>query len=298
MKKYTIFILLVILGSHANGFAEVNPEEALSAHNAVRSTVNNGGYAGQPTPNPSLPLMMWDQTLADEARAYAEQCIWAHSSDRINVGENLYATTNLNGNITAAVDSWASEHQYYMFQSDTCTPGEQCGHYTQLVWFDSILVGCGEAICDSLQYPNGGDVFGSRPALNVVCRYATAGNLYGNPPYQIDGGNRADVPIFDSNSLALNVPYTLLWYPDNLVIPYSLKLSLVDGLPVRLKLDSILPENYGDMAHIPVVDVNTLRLYLPLVEFMINGAISQHSLVLEYVPGTASPLLFELVNAQ
>ncbi len=297
MAKRLFIILVVIFGFHAGVFAEVDPDEALEAHNDVRAAVNQGGYPGQPTPNPALPMMMWDQTLADGAKAYAEQCLWAHSDERINVGENLYATNSLTRTITDAAENWASEYQNYIFQTGACM-AEPCGHYTQMVWFDSILVGCGEAVCDPLKYPNGTSLFNSAQALNVVCWYAVTGNLTGEFPYNTDGGNPANTPDYDHDTRTLTMPYTLLWNPNNLVIPYALELSLVNGVPIRFKLDSASRVDYDAMNHVPVLDVNSTRLTLPLVDFSINGVTSRHSLVLKYVPGSANPVLFDITNVQ
>ncbi len=297
MKKALLIALMVMIGFQTSVFAEVDPDEALTAHNDVRAMVNAGGYPGQPTPNPALPMAMWDQTLADGAEAYAEQCIWGHSDGRINTGENLYATNGLNRTITDAAGVWAGEYQDYTFQTGSCAAGKQCGHYTQMIWFDSILVGCGDAVCDPLRYPNGSILFGGDPALNVVCWYAPGGNLMGESPYNTDGGNPANTPDYNHDTQTLTMPYTLLWHPDNLVVPYDLALSLVNGVPIRFSLDSASRVDYDAMNHVPVLDVNSTRLFLPLVDLSINGVVSQHSLVLKYVPGS-NPLQFELTHAQ
>ncbi len=297
MTKRLFIILIVLVGFPSAVFAEVDPDEAVQAHNAVRTTLNQGGYPGQPTPNPALPMMMWDQSLADDARAYAGQCVWAHSDDRINVGENLYATNGLTFTVTNAVENWASEYQYYTFQTGACVAGEQCGHYTQMVWFDSILVGCGEAVCNPLLYPNGSPVISGESAFYVVCRYAVTGNLNGESPYLTDGGNPANTPAYDHDTRTLTMPYTLLWSPANIVTPYELTMTLADGAPVGFTLDSASRVDYDVMNHVPILDVNSTRLTIPLVNISINGVTSQHGLVLKYVPGS-TPVLFEITNVQ
>lgn len=296
MIKRFLIILAVGIGLQTGVFADVDPDEAVEVHNEVRATVNQGGYAGQPTPDPAIPMMMWDQSLADSAEAYAGQCIWAHSDGRINVGENLYANTNVGAGMREAAALWADEYRFYNFNSDTCTPGEQCGHYTQMVWLDSILVGCGDAVCQPLRYPNGSVLYSE--AVNVVCHYATAGNITGESPYYTDGGIPENTPDYNHDTQTLTMPYTLLWNPNNLVIPYELGLSLVLGNPIRFRLDSASRVNYGALNHVPVLDVNSTRLTIPLADFLINGVTSQHSLVLQYVPGSVNPVLFELTHAQ
>ena len=46
---------------------------------------------------------------------------------------------------------------------------QSCGHYTQVVWANTLSVGCGVAVC-----PTG---------TIVVCNYAPPGNYVGEKPY-------------------------------------------------------------------------------------------------------------------
>ena len=62
------------------------------------------------------------------------------------------------------VGEWGAESADYDSRLDTCTPGRQCGHYTQLVWARTKDVGCGMAVC-----PSRGQVW--------VCNYRPAGNV-------------------------------------------------------------------------------------------------------------------------
>ena len=114
------------------------PEDAdiLDAHNQVRRNAS-------PTPDPPLPDLEWDGELAASAEAWANRCVFEHSDG--NVGENIYASTAPSEG-AAAVMSWASEVSDYDYDSNTCT--RVCGHYTQIVWRDSVRLGCGFADCD------------------------------------------------------------------------------------------------------------------------------------------------------
>jgi uncharacterized protein YkwD len=138
-------------------------------HNQVRDTVG-------------VPHMTWDPDLAAIAQAWAEQCIdnepiaglVDHNAGRSDnypgyVGENIYGS---GGTPTpeGAVGLWAAEEANYDYDTNSCAAGEVCGHYTQLVWRDSIKLGCGLAICSGLQY--GG---------TIVCDYAPGGNSGGKP---------------------------------------------------------------------------------------------------------------------
>ena len=64
----------------------------------------------------------------------------------------------------------ASERSNYSYDSNSCAPGEDCGHYTHIVWRDTREVGCGVA--------TGADGSGV-----WVCNYNPAGNVDSESPY-------------------------------------------------------------------------------------------------------------------
>ena len=96
------------------------------------------------------------------------------------IGENLYkhaATTRVDGdrsvdNIDArdVVLEWARESVDYDYGSNECGLGKSCDHYTQLVWRDSSVVGCGAASC-----PGKEQIW--------VCNYDPPGNFSKQRPY-------------------------------------------------------------------------------------------------------------------
>ena len=144
------------------------------AHNEVRAAVN-------PPADPPLPSMQWKPELAATAQAWADQCIdndgnglIDHNAGRSTghpyyVGENIYASS---GNATAqgAVNLWAAEAANYNYATNTCSG--VCGHYTQLVWRDSVDLGCGKSNCPNLTYSSA-----------IVCDYGPGGNISGQQPY-------------------------------------------------------------------------------------------------------------------
>lgn len=146
------------------------------AHNQVRAMVDTTGIAAGP-----LPPMQWDPNLASYAAAWAAMCqssggqLLDHDPNRTNVagysyiGENIYAS---GGTATGpdAVALWASEKANYTYATNSCNG--VCGHYTQVVWRDSIHVGCAVQNCPSLAYPN-----------NIVCDYGPGGNIGNQQPY-------------------------------------------------------------------------------------------------------------------
>jgi len=104
--------------------------------------------------------MVWDTGLAAQSLAYAQKCKFAHSGTT-GVGENLalgYA------DIPAVISAWSLERQLYNWS----TPGfsSKTGHFTQVVWYGTLNVGCGRVKCSNL---------GSR--WYVVCQYKSPGNI-------------------------------------------------------------------------------------------------------------------------
>ena len=155
-------------------FAAEPPEvhDITAAHNAVRAAVGVG------------PLF-WDERLAATAQAWANQCVDLqplyglidHNNGRSvgypwYVGENIAGTSGITLTGQLAVNIWAGELADYDYASNTCAPGKVCGHYTQIVWANSVLIGCGMSTCPALAYPN-----------SIVCNYGPAGNIGVEWPY-------------------------------------------------------------------------------------------------------------------
>ncbi|XP_057824770.1 pathogenesis-related protein 1C [Cryptomeria japonica] len=131
----------------------------LSPHNDARSQVGVG------------PLV-WDDTVAAYAQNYANQrmadCALQHSGGQY--GENIFWGQGAEFSPADAVNSWVSEKQYYDYNSNSCAQGEECGHYTQVVWRNSQKLGCARVKC------NDGAIF-------ITCNYDPPGNVVGQKPY-------------------------------------------------------------------------------------------------------------------
>lgn len=136
--------------------------EFLSAHNNERASVG-------------VKALVWDTTLASYAQTYAQQqrdlhsCALTHSGGPY--GENLFWTSASTVAPSDAVGAWISEKQYYDYASNTCASGQVCGHYTQVVWANSLRLGCASVACN-----NNGGTF-------VICSYDPPGNFVGQWPY-------------------------------------------------------------------------------------------------------------------
>jgi uncharacterized protein YkwD len=145
----------------------------LDAHNAVRR-------AAQPAPPSPLPALTWSSGAAAVAQAWADNCTYQHNAGRGTRGENIAANAPPGTlNLAGVVNAWSSEAQYYDYSTNTCAAEQQCGHYTQIVWRDTLRVGCGHRTCTTnspfgAQFPNW---------EFWVCDYEPPGNYVGQKPY-------------------------------------------------------------------------------------------------------------------
>jgi pathogenesis-related protein 1 len=163
-----------------------------AAHNVVRAMVST---------QPALPDLTWSPMLAAYAQEWATQLasdpstcaqpVHRSGSDlqAKNYGENLAAFSGRGGvgNVSTAqqaVNGWASEVSCWTYGTIlgseqcnmTCTTNlhsDGCGHYTQIVWRKSLLLGCGVATCMNGQSTE--DIW--------ICNYSPAGNFVGQAPY-------------------------------------------------------------------------------------------------------------------
>jgi pathogenesis-related protein 1 len=157
-------------GDAGTGAGEPAGMEGMTEHhNIARASVD-------PPASPPMPPLVWDDQIAAVAQAYSEQCIWGHSDGEY--GENLYASAGLPSTPKDVVEGWVSEVEFYDYASNECQPDEMCGHYTQVVWADSLRVGCGFTACTT-----GSPFSGFSEWQNWVCNYDPPGNWVGEKPY-------------------------------------------------------------------------------------------------------------------
>ncbi|PKI69509.1 hypothetical protein CRG98_010084 [Punica granatum] len=71
----------------------------------------------------------------------------------------------------AAVEEWVKEKSFYNHADNSCAPNRQCGVYTQVVWRNSMELGCAQATCPKDQ------------TSLTICFYNPPGNVVGERPY-------------------------------------------------------------------------------------------------------------------
>ncbi|KAJ1287634.1 hypothetical protein BS78_02G025600 [Paspalum vaginatum] len=159
------FVSIVVAVTMPPCAAQNSPQDYVNLHNAARANVGVGPVS-------------WDDNVAAYAESYAAQrqgdCARQHSGGGPNhYGENLYwGGAGKAWSASDAVELWVAEKQYYDHASNSCSApaGQDCKHYTQVVWRDTTTIGCARVNC------NNGGVF-------IICSYNPPGNVIGESPY-------------------------------------------------------------------------------------------------------------------
>ena len=153
----TCIVLILAAVTAKVSLGQNSHQDLVDAHNVVRAKVGVGPIA-------------WNNTVAAYAERYAAErahdCDLEHSMGPY--GENLAeGYGEMSGE--DAVNMWAAEKTRYDYHSNTCVGGE-CLHYTQVVWRNSVHLGCARVRC-------------SNGCWFVTCNYDPPGNYEGERPY-------------------------------------------------------------------------------------------------------------------
>jgi pathogenesis-related protein 1 len=157
----------------------VNEERILETHNSIRRQLG-------------VPELRWStqmQVYATEWALFLSReggCELRYRGSiglplhKNGLGENLYfhealvasdgsrRRESIDGRIP--VLDWARQAEHFNYIDNTCALNQRCDGYTQLVWSDSAVVGCGAASC-----PNNDQIW--------VCNYDPPGNFNLQRPY-------------------------------------------------------------------------------------------------------------------
>ncbi|CAD5315103.1 unnamed protein product [Arabidopsis thaliana] len=146
-------------------------QDYLNTHNTARAQV---GVAN----------VVWDTVVAAYATNYANarkvDCSLTPSTGG-SYGENLANGNNALFTGVAAVNLWVNEKPYYNYTANACIGAQQCKHYTQVVWSNSVKIGCARVLCNNGGYFVGCNYDASdieinreRPCKKAVLAFAAA----------------------------------------------------------------------------------------------------------------------------
>ncbi|XP_063909821.1 venom allergen 5-like [Zophobas morio] len=163
---------------YGNQISQADKQTIVDMHNYLRSLISQGKVPRQPQ-GKNLRVMTWDNILAKEAQKIANTCEFSHVKvydQRFSVGQNLGWTSSsaVSGNKEwqAVIQRWFDEHKDFRYPN---VSKGVTGHYTQVVWADTHLVGCGFTWYRKNYWHE----------KLYVCNYGPAGNYIGQPPYRI-----------------------------------------------------------------------------------------------------------------
>jgi len=160
------------VGSHTT-FTLAQQRELIETHNQYRLQV---GVSPLSWSNPlARSAKQWAAVIANRHRDGS----WITAADHGSAGENIWQGSRGGFSLTAMVEAWGSEKQYFrngVFDarntgSAISTTGQwsDVGHYTQIVWKNTQEVGCGLAKTSQHEF--------------LVCRYNPPGNILGQRVY-------------------------------------------------------------------------------------------------------------------
>ncbi|TYI99944.1 hypothetical protein E1A91_A13G053300v1 [Gossypium mustelinum] len=168
-----------------------SPQDFLNVHNAARAAVGVG------------PIT-WSNVVARYAADYAEKrisdCDLVHSGGPY--GENIaWSSGDLSGRDAVRL-------------SNLCNSSLVCGHYTQVIWRNSVRLGCAKARC------NNGGTF-------IVCNYDPPGNFIGQRPIDVNQSisraispSAAPAPYFGKLPIDVNQSISRAISPSAAPAPY------------------------------------------------------------------------------
>nr|CAH0101575.1 unnamed protein product [Daphnia galeata] len=180
----------------------------LDLHNQLRQKVASKRESrGSPGPQPAaifMPNLKWSDELARNAWQWAQNLQYKHEPDPINYGQNLHMSFSSHpkntsdwANIINGKDGWFDEVDYMdctnvvTFKSCQTASGKVIGHYTQMVWAETIHVGC--ASIGYYDDYNGYPFTPGQPYKQFyICNYSPRGNSPNQSVYKVDYSSSSD----------------------------------------------------------------------------------------------------------
>ncbi|MEZ5537549.1 MAG: CAP domain-containing protein [Thiolinea sp.] len=154
----------------------------ISLHNLGFFLNESYDFSQQAEPEQALEDFQDSSVLQNSAAQHVQSCTFTHLNSS-PYGQNLFAGTGTGWTIEHAVNSWANEVRYYDYNTGSCATGQQCGHYTQIIWANTRKVGCVIQQCGEMTDRNGNIMFGGQSGVMIFCHYDPPGNYINQKPY-------------------------------------------------------------------------------------------------------------------
>jgi len=177
-----LFFSLLARGALFAKLTQQEKDDVLNKHNELR---RNEGAS-------NMAQLVWNCGIEKKAQEHADKCFYDHSTKEFRnydsgegtstpKGENLATHYQIGGTdktFNESIQSWYDEKSGYVLNTTACNK-RPCGHYTQVVWANSVEIGCARVKCNPLK-----NVFdGDKHAWFEVCQYGPAGNYVSQRPY-------------------------------------------------------------------------------------------------------------------
>ncbi|KAE8740329.1 hypothetical protein FOCC_FOCC014177 [Frankliniella occidentalis] len=160
------------------GPAEKCSKDAVGMTDADRDALD--GFASAT----DMQTLKWDTELETVAQVWADQCDYGHDQcrnvERFPVGQNIAMTGGSGGytsELPKKVMMWWDEYKLYRYKDGTFVFNHDTGHFTQMAWAKTNLLGCGRSTYVDKGFTN----------EYLVCNYGPAGNVQGQKMYTAAG---------------------------------------------------------------------------------------------------------------
>ncbi|XP_062840510.1 cysteine-rich venom protein ENH1 isoform X2 [Anolis carolinensis] len=169
--------------------------EILDHINDVRRNV-------EPTAS-NMMKMVWSDEASASAGKWVSQCHFRNSPKEERISNNVVCGETLSQTMTPSswpdvIQSWASTKHNFKYGIGPIDPKKNIYSYTQLIWYNSHMVGCALAYCKGNSYP-----------YLYSCHFCPSGNIQDKiaAPYK-EGPSCADCPSDCDDKLCTNAcPY-------------------------------------------------------------------------------------------
>ncbi|KAG5326579.1 CRIS1 protein, partial [Acromyrmex heyeri] len=147
-------------------------QKIVDTHNYFRTQVKPSAA--------NMLVMKWHSGLAKAAQRWADRCLGLVHDNATGLyldgfgqsGQNIFISTGRTL-WNFPIRMWYMEYKDFKYGPNTTNEILEIGHYTQVVWATTHLVGCGVSHCTGGKGPLGKDFY------MYVCNYAPSGNYKG-----------------------------------------------------------------------------------------------------------------------